>query len=204
MPTSLPPIEALWLPHPGVDAQARAQAEHRLRTLTRVGDRAAGHVGLFALVDLPPGTELIHRWHDGYYEGMVGWRRYSLDEIEAMEPAHQAQVLRYGLDADFGFVYGPESAAAVSTWDNFINHGCAPNLGYDARGSVVTTRPVAKGAELTLDYGEFVVNYDEPFTCFCGAPACRGGVRRDDWRRVPLDRPLPPYIERVRRGSGPP
>lgn len=201
MATPLLPIEALWQPSPGVDSAAREASEHRLRTLTTLGARAEGHAGLFATEALPAGVELIHRWHDGYYEGMVGWRRYSTDEIEVMEPEHQASVLRYGLDADFGFIYGPVSAAAVITWDNFINHGCAPNLGYDVRGSVVTLRPIAKGEELTLDYGEFVVNYDEPFTCFCGAPRCRGGVTREDWRRVPLDRPLPPYLERARRGG---
>jgi hypothetical protein len=43
---------------------------------------------------------------------------------------------------------------------------------------------LAVGHELTLDYGGFVVNYDEPFVCACGAAACRGRVTRHDWRAL--------------------
>ena len=56
------------------------------------------------------------------------------------------------------------------------NHSCDPNTGY--RGlDVVALRPIAAGEELTLDYGTFLDERAEPFTCACGAATCRGEVR---------------------------
>ncbi|HMV70030.1 MAG TPA: SET domain-containing protein, partial [Myxococcota bacterium] len=169
MPHDIPPIDTLWDPHPGVDAPARAAAELRLRSSTRTAMRPDGQVGLFAAQPLPAGVELVHRWHDGYYLGMPGWVVLTLAEIDALPERDRTHFLRYGLDVELGAIVGPVSADEVRTLDNFINHGCDPNLGYDARGSVVTLRAIAIGEELRLDYGHFAANYDEPFSCACGA-----------------------------------
>jgi D-alanine-D-alanine ligase len=55
------------------------------------------------------------------------------------------------------------------------NHSCAANTRYDGL-DVVTTRAIAAGEELTLDYGELSGADAEPFDCHCGAPNCRGRV----------------------------
>jgi len=53
------------------------------------------------------------------------------------------------------------------------NHSCDPNTAYNGL-NVVTTRPIAKGEELTLDYATFLDKNMQPFHCLCGAPNCRG------------------------------
>ena len=68
--------------------------------------------------------------------------------------------------------------------DNFINHSCDPNLRYDTAGNVVAARDIREGEEVFIDYGFFVVNFDEPFTCSCGAHNCRGRIRRQDWKKL--------------------
>ena len=62
-----------------------------------------------------------------------------------------------------------------------VNHSCDPSAWLEGL-DVVARRALAKGQEITLDYGTF---YDErmpDFPCSCGAAECRGTVRGDDWR----------------------
>jgi hypothetical protein len=195
-----PTLADLWGPTPGVDEAARLSTEHTLRACVALRPRPEGGAGLFARRAIAAGTSLVHRWHDDYCRGMSGWSVYTVAAIDALPEAHRALVHRYGLDEDFGAIWGPDEAAAVTTLDNFINHACAPNLGYDARGDVVTLRDLGPGEELTIDYGGFVVNYDEGFTCRCGAARCRGRVTREDWRGFITDEPwrLPPFVRRRR------
>src|SRR4029077_12252753 len=65
-----------------------------------------------------------------------------------------------------------------------INHSCDPNLRYDAAGNVVAARDIRKGEEVFIDYGCFIVNFDEPFDCSCGTANCRGRIRRQDWKKL--------------------
>ena len=182
-----------WSPVAGVEAELRAEVDARFLQLAALRDRGGGESGVFARVAIPKGTVLVHRWHDEYYVGMPGWELLPLEVINTLPDDVHQLFRRYGLDHDFGLIYGPVSPQHVSTLDNFINHACEPNLGYDHRGNLVAAVDLAAGAELLLDYGGFVVNYDEPFACRCGAPACRGRVTHQDWRALPAER-LPPFV----------
>lgn len=53
------------------------------------------------------------------------------------------------------------------------NHSCNPNTIYKGL-NVIAYRKILKGEELTLDYGAFLDENMEPFTCNCGSPNCRG------------------------------
>ena len=55
------------------------------------------------------------------------------------------------------------------------NHSCDPNTAFDGL-NVVATRVISRDAELTLDYGAFLSDQSEPFTCHCNAAACRGTI----------------------------
>jgi hypothetical protein len=63
---------------------------------------------------------------------------------------------------------------------------------------VIALRAIAPGSELRLDYGGFVVHYDEPFVCACGAARCRRRVTRQDWKALAEagGRPLAPFVMR--------
>jgi uncharacterized protein len=152
--------------------------------------KAAGWKGLFALRRIPRGTLILPDWHGAFYDGLAGWRRFSVREVEELAPDRRSLVIQYGLDLDFGWIAGPIDAEAVTTSDNYINHSCAPNMGYDFEGNVIADRDIRAGEELTLDYGCFAVNLDEPFECDCSAPDCRKRVRRTDWRMLAKTRGL--------------
>lgn len=70
-------------------------------------------------------------------------------------------------------------AGQCGTWTRFINHSCDPNCEF-VWGRVGTTRvcavralkPIKKGQELTIDYGNRNFDSRNP-KCFCRTPICR-------------------------------
>jgi len=140
--------------------------------------------GAFATEDLKEGTVVIPKWNESFYDGMEGWVRLDSRQVKSLPRDAQQLFLRYGLDTDFDQIIGPVDINYVTTPDNFINHSCDPNLRYDAAGNVVAARDIGKGEEVFIDYGCFIVNFDEPFNCSCGAANCRGRIRRRDWKKL--------------------
>lgn len=139
--------------------------------------------GAFATDDLDEGTILIPKWNESH-DGREGWVRLDRGQIKQLPQAARELFLRYGLDVDFGEIVGPMDIRFVTTPDNFINHSCDPNLRYDIAGNIVAARRIAKSEEVFIDYGCFVVNFDEAFACSCGAHNCRGRISRQDWKTL--------------------
>jgi len=140
--------------------------------------------GAFAAEDLAEGTIVVPSWHEAFYEGMEGWVRLDRRQVRQLPRDAKKLFLRYGLDQDFDQIIGPVDIRYVTTPDNYINHSCDPNLRYDAAGNVVAARFIAKGEQVFIDYGCFIVNFDEPFVCACGASNCRGRIRKQDWKKL--------------------
>ena len=161
--------------------------------------------GAFAAEALDQGTIVIPKWHESFYEGMEGWVRLGKQQVKHLPREARQLFLRYGLDQDFDQIIGPVDIRYVVTPDNYINHSCDPNLRYDVFDNVVAARNIAKGEEVFIDYGCFIVNFDEPYECCCGAPQCRGRIRRQDWKKLAITygmnmpRFLHERIERITR-----
>jgi len=59
--------------------------------------------------------------------------------------------------------------------EDFINHGCDPNLGFDETGrAFVALRPIAAGEEVLYHYSTSEDHKDWRVPCRCGLPGCRG------------------------------
>jgi hypothetical protein len=140
--------------------------------------------GAFATEDLDQGTIVIPKWNESG-DG-EGWIRLDRRQVQKLPRDAKALFRRYGLDTDFNQILGPVDISFVIDPDNFINHSCDPNLRYDTAGNVVAARDIREGEEVFIDYGFFVVNFDEPFTCSCGAHKCRGRIRRQDWKKLAI------------------
>jgi SET domain-containing protein len=66
-------------------------------------------------------------------------------------------------------------AARSSDPMRFTNHSCAPNARLEVRDGRVefyARRAIARGEELTVDYGE--THHQGRLECRCGAPGCVG------------------------------
>jgi SET domain-containing protein len=75
----------------------------------------------------------------------------------------------------------------------FLNHSCAPNVGFAGNVVLVAMRDVAAGEELTTDYALFD-NCDDVMACGCGTASCRGTISGRDWQRPELQRKYGDYF----------
>jgi hypothetical protein len=74
---------------------------------------------------------------------------------------------------------------------SFLNHACEPNAAF--RGlTLVATRAIRQGEEITFHYATTEYDMAEPFRCRCGSPLCLGEIR--GFRHLP-----PAALERLRR-----
>lgn len=116
--------------------------------------------GLFARAEVPRGTDIAE------YAGP----RVSTDEGKRLAEAGNVYVFRANRR---------ESIDGSAAWNlaRHANHSCAPNAeSVNAAGRIWlrALRDIAKGEEITYDYGYSF--RDEPVPCLCGAPACAGVI----------------------------
>lgn len=98
------------------------------------------------------------------------------------------------VEDDLYLVPGVEGAA------EWFNHSCSPNAGMTGQIALVALRDIEAGEEVCYDYAMSDGSPYDEFTCYCGAPECRGRITGDDWRRPELwqryGRHFSPYLQR--------
>lgn len=61
--------------------------------------------------------------------------------------------------------------------DDYVNHSCMPNAGFNDGLVLVARRAIVPGEEITWDYSSAIDEADFPgFRCCCGSAVCRGTV----------------------------
>ena len=122
--------------------------------------------GLCATFDIKKGEKIVI-W-GGNYTNMIG--------AELMKKEGKL-VMQWDDD-----LYSYEDRAADNGY--FVNHSCEPNLWMADAYTLVTSRDVKLGEELTVDYALFEAdeNYISRWECKCGSSLCRGRVTGVDYR----------------------
>jgi SET domain-containing protein len=87
----------------------------------------------------------------------------------------------------------------------FLNHSCAPNVGFAGDIVLVAMRDVHPGEELTTDYALFD-DYEGEMDCCCGTASCRGTIGGRDWRQPELQAQYGNYFSSylLRKFAAPP
>jgi len=124
--------------------------------------RSSGIVGkgLFA------GSRIAARAKIGEFEGEAIGLREARRRARGRTVIAIVELERHALDA-----------TASPRGFRFINHSCAPNTFIrctPSRAEFYALRAIARGEELTLDYGDS--HHDGRLPCRCGARACRGFI----------------------------
>ena len=142
--------------------------------------------GVFALVDIPAGTEIIE------YRGTL-LTHAEADELYA-DTSDSGHTFLFTLNDTY--VIDGNHGGNVGRW---INHSCAPNCralleesadGNPRRDRVVieTLQPLRRGDELTYDYGIVLAERLTPrlkaiWACRCGAEKCTGTLLKPKRKR---------------------
>ena len=136
--------------------------------------------GLFATRKIPEDTEIIP--YVGEKISKKEGDKRAIELAEEREGSDDASVYMFILDDDYDIDGNvPHNTARL------INHGCDPNCEaqiIDDEIWIVALREIAKGEELTFDYGFDLEHYkDHP--CRCGSPNCIGYiVAKEYWPKL--------------------
>lgn len=146
---------------------------------------ACGGQGVFALRPLPAHAGVLC---------FTGPRVRRAAVLRAASRGGHDDFLQIALDVFIGLSGGP---------DDVVNHACEPNCWVDYREAVPrlrTRRAIARGEELTFDYGLTQIDFPFRFGCGCGRAECRGEIGNCDeipaarlaaYRRAGI---VPPYV----------
>lgn len=141
----------------------------------------SGFTGLIATKPIEEGT-LLFTYDEWIEDEARGWDLLTLEEVDMLDPVSRDRFLHFGYDVDFGKIVGTFHFENAIHLSNYINHSCLPTLKYNTSDGIIAKRYIGAGEQLTLDYGNFIVNVDQGFECKCGSPHCRSRVLKDDWK----------------------
>jgi hypothetical protein len=165
----------------------RSEREEAWRTRSfvsstlRLGASPKHGLGLFAREPIAAGDVLV------VWSGTV----LHTDELSGLDAVSRGRALQ----EDLHLLAEPEAA-------DYVNHSCEPNAGLSGQVVLTALRPIRVGEEVCYDYAmsEGSSAVDTAFDCRCGAPACRGRVTGNDWRRSDLQARyanfFSPYLQR--------
>jgi hypothetical protein len=150
-----------------------------------VEKRALGNsAGLFAQRPIPADT-LVSMWGGVVVD----------DSALADLPPERAS---YFIQIEEGLHLGPPASGVDDA--EFFNHSCDPNCGMSGATGLRTMRRIDPGEQLTFDYA-MAERSDQPFTCACASPHCRGTLRAEDTQQPELRERyrgfFSPWIERA-------
>lgn len=122
--------------------------------------------GLFATAPIAAGTAVSRQ----------GGRLVSTAELRSLiDDPVAGYIDSIVVDDDLHLVLPPNTA------NHFGNHSCEPTMGWADEYTLVTTRDVAAGEELTDDYAMSTMDADFVLYCHCETYRCRQVIEGTDW-----------------------
>jgi hypothetical protein len=123
--------------------------------------------GVFATADIPAGTI-------AYVVDPLDIR-LSRSDFERLDPAVREAADKYS--------YIDQTGCRILSWDlaKYVNHSCEPNTLSAGYGFEVALRDIARGEQITDDYGLF--NLEWSIECHCGSASCRMKISGSDLDR---------------------
>jgi hypothetical protein len=154
-------------------------------------------VGVFAVVGLKQDQRMAEGVHEADYRRLVSWDYFAKHDSDV-----QSKIEAFCIGTPDGFIPPDKLDFNRLSVEWYLNHSCNGNVGFNEDGDFVARRPIAKGEELTYDYGLAESNPRFRMDCKCGSSNCRGVITGNDWkdplfREQNLDYMLP----RLRRST---
>ncbi len=144
-----------------------------LHSSIRVRDQGAIEgKGLFAIDFIPRGALI---WH-------LLTATMSQAETEMLKGRDKADFKYYGFQCGVDRFFWPKDESRE------MNHSCDPNTWWADNNSLVASRDIASGEEITYDYSTTEISRVFEMSCHCGASSCRKRISGlsyldPDWRR---------------------
>lgn len=154
-------------------------------------------VGVFAVAGLNQNQRTAEGIHDADYRRLVFWDYFAEYDADV-----QSKIEAFCIGTPDGFIPPDKFDFNRLSIEWYLNHSCNGNVGFNDDGDFVARRGIARGEELTYDYGLAESNPRFRMDCLCGSSNCRSVITGNDWkdpafREQNLDYMLP----RLRRST---
>lgn len=101
---------------------------------------------------------------------------YTIAEVLAMPQEEQDKLLHYA------YQYREDALVNEQGDERFMNHSCDPNIVWADDDTMIASRDILPGEEITFDYAMTEVAIPFRMECRCGSPNCRGIITNLDYR----------------------
>jgi hypothetical protein len=113
--------------------------------------------------------------------GAIVWQRepamktVPLKQFQTWSPEQQAEYLW------FAFQCSSDELLLCEGTDRYMNHSCDPNTWWQDDNTLVASRAIYPGEEVTYDYATTELSLDLAMPCACGTATCRGLITNQDY-----------------------
>lgn len=104
------------------------------------------------------------------------------------------QLQEYCYQVHDNYFFGPVKIGDISLSEHY-NHSCNPNAGFKDVITLVATRGIKRGEEVTMDYAMCVTTNIFNFKCDCGLKECRTFIKGSDWKIPKLQKKYKNYFQ---------
>lgn len=154
-------------------------------------------VGVFAVTALRDGQCVAEGIGDADYRRLVPWKHLSEYDADLKD-----KINAFCIGTPEGFIPPDKLDFNRLSIEWYLNHSCDGNIGFNDDGDFVARRRIARGEELTYDYGLAESNPRFRMVCICGSSNCRGVVTGNDWKDpVFREQNLDYMLPRLRRSA---
>lgn len=128
-------------------SQKKEILEKLENTYCRLKSSNLHDVGVFAIRDIPKGTDPFYGSHE------PKWVKFNASELSHLHPEILKMIDDYWVIENDGSVIVPDSGLNGMDISSFLNHSAKPNVKTGDKGITFLTKTrIKKGMELTTDY----------------------------------------------------
>lgn len=98
-----------------------------------------------------------------------------ITDVMAMPPDEQEALLHYGYQRSDDLIVIDKEP------ERYMNHSCDANIKWIETDTMIASRDIQPGEEITYDYATTEITIPFEFECRCGTPACRHHVTNLDY-----------------------
>jgi len=149
----------------------------RVRLELRPSRIHTGGVGVFAVCNIETGQKVCDGISDEDFRELVSWGGF-----ERYDADLQQKIMAFCVGTPDGFLPPPDFDFNKLSIEWYLNHSCEGSCGFNDDGDFIAARDIAKGEELSYDYGLVESNPRFSMRCTCGSKSCRHVITGNDWK----------------------
>jgi SET domain-containing protein len=159
------------------------------RVLIELRPSRISGIGVFAVRNIRKGQKVADGLYAEDFETLIPWKRF-----KRFDASVRRKIDDFCIGTPKGFVPPDNLDFNKLSIEWYFDHSCEGNVGFNLNGDFIAIEKIAKGTELTYDYGIAESNPRFRMRCKCGSKTCRRIITGNDWKQEKLRRDKGSYM----------